>query len=210
MAFEQTIFHLLASVGVGVFITHGITRWRCKQSNKAEDVALTAISSLFSATPTTLSRGEVELRPIWAIRLLVPLVALLILAVTDFTPLWMWLGIRSSALQFGLYVGMSMGLGGIGFMMLFVQRVVYDTHNITCHGIDLRLHTRSLNDLVGIDAHSRRTGLVLTFDGQKDLIVPKSLSHSDVLMRDIAEIVANNTNNGMVHPLPRWQTARQA
>ncbi len=213
MIFEQTLFPLLASAGCSVFLTHGIVRWRnaksrtsiFAQDSNPEEVGFSALSSLFSRAPIDLGHGKTELRPTWGIRLLAPLVALVFLIFMDFSEFWRSLGLESTTSQFAVYVGFGLVLGYSWFMMLFVQRIVYDDHYIVCHGVDLRPQSRRLSDLVDIRVHEKRPALVLSFSEQPTLYVPKFVSHRETFIRDMEEISANNINNGAVHPLPRWQ-----
>ena len=218
MIFEQTIFPLLASIGTSVFVAHGIVRWRNAgsrnsdpgQSERAEDHRLSSLSSLFHKAPLDLGHGRTEHRPMWGVRLVAPLVALVLLAITDIFLFWNALGIQSPALQSGLLVGLALVLGYVWFVLLFVQRVVYDETRIMKYGFDLREHTRELRALTEIQVPDWRAKLVLGFSEQKALNVPKFLSHREAFILAMENLAQNNMNNGAVPPLPGWQQKRTA
>ncbi len=81
MTFEQSLFPFLISIGAAVLVTYGITRWRnakdatsvFAQDSSLEDVALSALSSLFSKAPTDLGNGRTELSPTWGFRRSAPM-----------------------------------------------------------------------------------------------------------------------------------------
>lgn len=213
MIFEQTIFPLLASIGTSVFIAHSIVRWRSArnrnlnsaQSGHFEDLRLSSLSSLFSNAPVDLGHGRTEHRPTWGVRLLAPLVALVLLALADISLFWNVLGIQSPPLQSGLLVGLALVLGYVWFVLLFVQRVVYDESNIMRYGFDLSTQTRELRELTGVQVSDWHPNLVLGFSGQSALNVPKFLSHREAFILAMENFAQSNMNNGVVHPLTVWQ-----
>ncbi|SHJ95327.1 hypothetical protein SAMN05444000_1164 [Shimia gijangensis] len=217
MIIEQSLFPLLASVGCSVFLTHGIVRWRNAREGSTnlapefsfqdtgQDTGLSALASLFSNAPIDLGHGRTELRPAWSLRLLAPLVAFFILAITDLSPIWNALGLHSTMVHLCIYTGVGMVLGHIWFTLLFVQRVVFDDAYVTCQGIGLRRRTRRLDDLTGVHWPNRRAASVLTFAEQEDLHIPRFLSHQDFFVKVMEDIAETNMNNGAIHPLPRWQ-----
>lgn len=211
MTFEQSLFPFLISLGAAALGAYGITRWRntkgatsvFAQDSSLEDVGLSALSSLFSTAPTDLGKGRKELRPTWGIRLIAPVVALVFLIFTDLSPFWQSFGVQSETAHLVINCVIGAALGYSWFMLLFVQRIVFDDHYIMSYGIDLRSQSRRLSDLTGIRVHEQRPALVLTFAQQPPLYIPKFLSHRETLIQRLEEISADNLNNGAVPSLPR-------
>lgn len=213
MYFEPAFFQFTTSIAASVFVTHAVVRWRNSKSRTSvfaqdsslEDVGLSALSSFLAKAPVPLAHGKTELRPTWGLRLIAPMIAILFLAFTDFTPLWNSLGVNAPALRSGIIVLTGIIIGYTWFMLLFVQRVVYDSREIQSHGISLRCDQRSLQDLVDIRVHDSRPSLVLSFATQDPMYIPKFLSHREAFIAAMQEIIERNSNKGMEPAMPGWR-----
>ncbi|SLN72359.1 hypothetical protein ROA7450_04035 [Roseovarius albus] len=206
MSHDQQITYAILSLVAVATMCIGIRCWRnakgatsiYAQDERFEDIGMTLLSSLFQTAPVKLGDGRIELRPPMGLILIAPFLALVFTTYTDFGPLWESLGIASGWIRDVIYYGLAAVFCYSWFMLLFVQKVIYSDKQITCHGVDLRSQTRDLDDLVGIRVHEKRPALVLTFERQKPLYIPKFLSHRAQFVSAMEKIAAQNTRDGMV------------
>lgn len=205
MSFEQSLFLALLSFAYAAITAFAVRRWRASkadtsifaQDEDVSEIVFSALSSLFSAEPVNPGQGRVELRPTRGVRLLAPPFAIVIVALTDLGPLWSSVGLDSGGLPDPVQGGIVALFGYSWFMMLFVQRVIYDSAHIVCHGVALRPQTRHLWDLVDIKVHDTRPALVLTFARQPPLYVPKFLSHRETFISAMKAIAQDNARFGL-------------
>lgn len=210
---DQLMTYVVLSLVASAFVYIGIRRWKnakgatsiYAQDDSFEDIGMSFISSLFNTTPVKFGDGRIELRPPVGLILIAPLIALVFTTYTDFEPLWGSLGIAPGWIRDIIYYGLAAVFCYTWFMLLFVQKVIYSDTQITCHGVDLRPQTRDLSDLVDICVHEKRPALVLTFERQKPLYIPKFLSHRAQFISTMEKIAAQNTGDGMIARPSTWQ-----
>lgn len=195
LVFIYTVGGLLASL----LVTISFRRWR-KSKGKAsifaqddsfEDVGLSVLSALFPSRAATEDFRTV-LRPPWGLRLGAPVLAAVFLVYVDLTPLvesLSWATPEHGQL-FKAITGVFLAYSTI--MLLFFQRIVYDKREIRSYGMDLRPQTRDLSGLIRIEVHPSRPALVMTFDDQPHLYIPKFLSQRDQFIREMNEVIARN------------------
>ncbi|SDX89189.1 hypothetical protein SAMN05444358_11456 [Ruegeria halocynthiae] len=181
MSHDDLMTPALLSLGVRIFISWGLTRWRNSKGRTSifandqslEDVGLSFISSLFNSFSPNRVDGITELRPPWGLRDLAPVIALVLLLTTELSPLWESVGIHDPVIHKAALIALCLIFGYSWFILLFVQKVVYDGSFIECYGVDATKQERKLSDLVDIRVHDKRPALVLTFAQQKTSLYHK-------------------------------------
>ncbi|WP_162932922.1 hypothetical protein [Roseovarius sp. EL26] len=213
MSHDYLMAYAILSLITSVAVYIGIRCWRSTKGNtsiyaqddRLEDVGLSFISSLFGTAPMKLGDGRIELRPPMGLSLIAPVIAIAFMTYTNFDPLWDSIGMTSGWFRAVIYYGLIAVFCYTWFMLLFVQKVIYSDQQIICHGVDLRTQTRDLGDLVSIRVHENRPALVLTFERQQPLYIPKFLSHRTQFISAMEKIANQNTRNGMIAQAPTWK-----
>lgn len=208
MSHDELMTTVLLSFGVGIFISWGLTRWRNSKGRTSvfandeslEEVGMSFISSMFNSFSPNRVDGITELRPPWGLRVLAPILALALFLTTDMSPLWDSVGVHDPLIRKGALIALCLFFGYSWFMLLFVQKVVYDGSFIECYGVDASKQERNLSDLVDIRVHEKRPALVLTFAQQKPLYIPKFLSHRAEFVSRMEAIAQQNRSNGLAAP----------
>jgi hypothetical protein len=201
MTHDQTFLLVLESIAISGVVMIALRVWRRSkgktsifaQDESLEEVSLSAVSAAFPSRPTTEDFKTV-LRPPWGLRLGAPIIGAVFLIYVDLGPVVESLGWAEPVHAFAAKVITGVALAYSAFMVLFVQRVVYDRHEIRCHGIDLRPQTRDLSGLRSITLHTKRPALVLTFVDQPHLYIPKFLSRRAQFISDMEAIAVQNAH----------------
>ena len=196
MTHDQAMIYTVVGVIAGLTMTGALAKWR---EGKAEPTVFepgqTAPQSAdFHEHDQSedQSSGWTELRPAWGVRVIVPFAALVLLFTVDTAPFWNALNITHQFVKNGAFIGVGAVLAYNWFMVLFVQRVTYDTQKIESCGTNFVPQSRDLTSLISIRDHEKRPILVLAFVDQKPLYVPKYIAQWGRFMADMERIVRAN------------------
>lgn len=196
MTHDQAMIYTVVGVIAGLTMTGALAKWR---EGKAEPTVFEPGQTAPQAADLHehdqsegQSSGWTELRPAWGVRVIVPFVALVLLFTVDTAPFWNALNITHQFVKNGAFIGVGAVLAYNWFMVLFVQRVTYDTQKIESCGTNFVPQSRDLTSLISIRDHEKRPILVLAFVDQKPLHVPKYIAQRGRLMADMERIVRAN------------------
>lgn len=163
------------------------------QDDSLEEVGLSALSAAFPSRPTTEDFKSV-LRPPWGLRLGAPIIGAIFLIYLDLEPVLESLGWAEPFHAVVAKVATGLVLAYSAFMVLFVRRIVYDSREIRCHGLDLRAQMRKISELRSITLHPKRPALVLSFVDQPHLYIPKFLGQRAQSIAEMEAFAANNAH----------------
>ena len=196
MTHDQAMLYTVVGVIAGLTLTGALAKWRQGKTGST-------IFAPSEASPRSADLHEddpagnpptvwTELRPAWGVRVIVPFVALVLLFTVDTAPFWNALNITHQFAKNGAFIGVGAILAYNWFIVLFVQRVTYDTQKIESCGTNFVPQSRDLTSLTSIRDHERRPVLVLAFLNQEPLYVPKYITTRGRFMADMERIVRAN------------------
>ena len=207
MSFLQNVLFLALTLSISWLATYGVTRFLKNRDPgpalDAPDCAaglVAGLRDLVRPQPTECAPGVFQSRPSLGMRLVAPLCALLFLVLTDMAPVLGAAGLGGLGLGLFLKTAICLAFGYTWYMLLFQQRVVWGHGHITAYGLGLTWQCRRLEGLTDIRPHTSKPVLVLSFDDQAPLHIPKYLAHRTRFLQDMQDVVHDNANNGAIVP----------
>lgn len=199
MTHDQAMIYTVVGVIAGLALTGTLAKWRGDKAGASvfasDDTSGVPVQSgdlPQDDDPEAPTAPWTELRPAWGIRIIVPFVALVLMFTVDTAPFWNAMSITNQILKNGAFVCVGALLAYNWFMVLFVQRVIYDAEKIESCGTDFVPQSRDLTNLISIRDHEKRPVLVLAFVDQKPLYVPKYIAQRGRFMADMERMVRAN------------------
>lgn len=199
MTHDQAMIYTVVGVIAGLALTGTLAKWRGDKAGASvfasDDTSGAPAQSgdlPQDDDPETPTAQWTELRPAWGVRIIVPFVALVLIFTVDTAPFWNAMSITNQILKNGAFVCVGALLAYNWFMVLFVQRVIYDAEKIESCGTDFVRQSRDLTNLISIRDHEKRPVLVLAFVDQKPLYVPKYIAQRGRFMADMERMVRAN------------------
>ncbi|SFM59695.1 hypothetical protein [Shimia aestuarii] len=208
MSFLQNILFLALTLSLSWFVTFAVARILHRRDpgpvlslNRECDSGIVAgLRDLLRAQPTECEPGVFQSRPSIGMRVIAPLCALLFLALTDMTPVLNATGVEALGLGTIVKTVICLGFGYLWYMLLFQQRVAWGHGYITAYGLNLTWQCRRLEGLTDIKPQASKPVLVMSFEDQAPLCIPKYLAHRTRFLQDMQEIAHDNANNGAIVP----------
>jgi hypothetical protein len=196
MTHDQAMIYTVVGVIAGLAMTGTLAKWRQDKAGPpvfAPGETADPSAALPEDDDAELHpSGWTELRPAWGVRVIVPFVALVLLFTVDTAPFWNFFAVSNQLLKNAAFVLVGALLAYNWFMVLFVQRVTYDSQKIESCGSDFVPQSRDLTSLISVRDHEKRPVLVLAFIDQKPLYVPKYIAQRGRFLADMERIVRAN------------------